>query len=74
MVLDTIGDMQLTPTKLKKNLGWVPKHDYESGISSTIKWYINNEDWMREVLNGSYKSYFDTQYGERIVKVEKNDE
>lgn len=54
--------------KIRNELGWLPKHDYESGIRATIRWYLDNEKWMNGVLSGAYKQYFDTQYGERLQK------
>ncbi|QJC53867.1 dTDP-glucose 4,6-dehydratase [Paenibacillus albicereus] len=52
--------------KIRHELGWTPKHDYESGIRETIRWYLDNEQWMKDVLSGAYQQYFDTQYGERL--------
>ncbi|ASS67325.1 MULTISPECIES: dTDP-glucose 4,6-dehydratase [unclassified Paenibacillus] len=52
--------------KIRNELGWSPQHDYESGIRTTIRWYLDNEEWMKGVLNGSYQSYFKLQYGDRL--------
>ncbi|WP_339278980.1 dTDP-glucose 4,6-dehydratase [Paenibacillus sp. FSL W8-1187] len=52
--------------KIRSELGWTPKHDYESGIRATIRWYLDNEAWMNGVLSGAYQQYFDTQYGDRL--------
>ena len=41
-------------TKIKKDLNWLPKEDFSSGIEKTIKWYIENEDWWRKIQNNKY--------------------
>lgn len=50
-------------SKLKKELGWTPSTDFASGLSKTIDWYMNNEGWVKRVTDGSYKEYYDRQYG-----------
>jgi len=52
--------------KLRNELGWSPKYNYESGIRETIRWYLNNQEWMEQVTSGSYQSYYDKQYKERL--------
>jgi len=42
-------------TKIKKELGWSPQTRFEEGIRSTVKWYIDNEKWWRDILSGDYK-------------------
>nr|WP_285891227.1 dTDP-glucose 4,6-dehydratase [Paenibacillus pasadenensis] len=56
--------------KIRNELGWTPKHDYESGIRATIRWYLDNEEWMKGVQSGAYKQYFETQYGDRLKEAE----
>lgn len=41
--------------KIKRELGWVPGETFETGLRETIKWYLNNQDWCRRVLDGSYR-------------------
>lgn len=63
-VADRLGHDQryaINPTKIE-NLGWKPRHTFESGIKQTIKWYVEQEKWWKQILNGSYKSYFEKQY------------
>lgn len=52
--------------KIRNELGWVPKHHYESGIHATIEWYLGNQEWMERILTGEYQAYFDTQYSHRL--------
>ena len=41
-------------TKLKTELGWIPQETFESGIDKTIRWYLDNEGWWRDILSGAY--------------------
>lgn len=41
--------------KIQRELGWVPKESFESGIRKTVEWYLNNLDWCRHVQDGSYQ-------------------
>ncbi|MDD9196713.1 dTDP-glucose 4,6-dehydratase [Aliivibrio sp. S3MY1] len=42
-------------SKIEKELGWVPKESFETGIRKTVEWYLNNENWWKRVLNGEYQ-------------------
>ena len=42
-------------TKIKTDLGWEPKQDHESGFRKTVDWYLDNENWWQEILDGSYQ-------------------
>lgn len=52
--------------KIRNELGWRPKFNYEDGIRETIRWYLNNQEWIQQIMNGSYQSYYETQYKERL--------
>lgn len=41
--------------KIRKELGWVPRQDHESGFRKTVQWYLDNEDWWQQILDGSYR-------------------
>ncbi|WP_168123915.1 dTDP-glucose 4,6-dehydratase [Paenibacillus sp. HB172176] len=43
--------------KLRSTLGWEPKHDYESGIRETIRWYLSNPEWLASIKSGEYRRY-----------------
>ncbi|MBF4465692.1 dTDP-glucose 4,6-dehydratase [Flavobacterium sp. LC2016-12] len=49
-------------TKINKELGWKPSVTFEEGLEKTINWYLNNEEWLRNVTSGSYKDYYKKQY------------
>jgi len=56
----------IDPKKLETELGWKPKYNFDTGIAQTIQWYLDNEDWWRNILSGEYNNYFKTMYGERL--------
>lgn len=43
-------------SKIQNELGWNPKHDYETGIRKTIKWYLSHAEWLKRIETGAYKS------------------
>ncbi len=49
-------------TKIKKELGWEPSVTFEEGLSITIDWYLENENWLNNVTSGQYQSYYEQQY------------
>jgi dTDP-glucose 4,6-dehydratase len=51
--------------KIEKDLGWTPAHQFESGITKTIRWYLENKQWWERITTGEYKKYYEQQYGER---------
>lgn len=55
----------IDPEKLKNELGWKPKYNFDTGIDMTIKWYLENRVWWENILSGEYKYYFDKVYGDR---------
>jgi dTDP-glucose 4,6-dehydratase len=42
-------------SKLKRELGWKPAHSFEQGIADTVDWYLDHQDWVQRVLDGSYR-------------------
>lgn len=53
-------------TKIKTELGWKPKHIFETGIKATIEWYLNNRTWWERIQSGAYQTYYEKQYGVRL--------
>ncbi len=49
-------------TKITTELGWKPSYTFEQGIKETIQWYTENEQWMKNVNSGNYKSYYEKMY------------
>lgn len=56
----------IDPTKTMQELGWQPKHSFETGIEETIHWYLDNKDWWMHIQSGAYQEYYTKQYGERL--------
>jgi len=52
-------------TKLNKELGWKPSLQFEEGLEKTVDWYLENQDWVRDVTSGDYQKYYDRQYVKR---------
>ncbi len=49
--------------KIKKDLGWVPQTDLKTGMEMTIDWYLDNQEWLKQVRDGSYRQYYQEMYG-----------
>jgi len=67
-VQDRLGhDMRyaIDPSKIAKDLGWYPETDFETGIRKTIKWYLENQEWVNEVASGDYQKYYEEMYGNK---------
>ena len=65
-VQDRLGhDMRyaIDPSKIAKELGWYPETDFETGIRKTVVWYLENQNWVEEVVSGDYQKYYDNMYG-----------
>lgn len=52
-------------TKITTELGWEPKYTFERGIEETIQWYLNNLQWMEDVVSGDYLKYYEEMYSNR---------
>ncbi|MEH7115669.1 dTDP-glucose 4,6-dehydratase [Neobacillus niacini] len=53
-------------TKLRTELGWSPKYNFDTGIEQTINWYLNNREWWENIISGEYQEYVKAQYGDRL--------
>lgn len=49
-------------TKLQRELGWEPSLQFEEGIEKTVRWYLDNQEWMDNVTSGEYEKYYDSMY------------
>ena len=52
-------------TKLQKELGWEPSLQFEEGIEKTVRWYLDNQEWMDNVTSGDYQKYYENMYSNR---------
>lgn len=55
----------LDASRIRRELGWEPKHRFEEALETTIRWYMENESWWRAVKSGEYRDYYERQYGQR---------
>lgn len=49
-------------TKLKNEFNWEPSLQFEEGIERTIRWYLNNQEWMEHIISGEYEKYYESMY------------
>ena len=49
-------------TKLQRELGWEPSLQFEEGIERTVKWYLENQEWLDNVTSGEYLRYYEEMY------------
>ena len=52
----------MNATKIERELGWKPKETFETGIQKTVRWYLEHDDWVRDVTSGSYRQWIETHY------------
>ena len=55
----------IDPTKIHRELGWLPTTTFEAGIKKTIAWYLENRAWWEEIVSGEYQNYYEKMYGNR---------
>ena len=52
-------------SKIQEELGWKPHYTFETGITETIEWYLNNREWWKRIKSGEYMEYYEEMYGNR---------
>ena len=55
----------INASKIKNELGWEPSVTFEQGLSLTLDWYLNNQEWLDSVTSGAYQQYYEKQYKNR---------
>ena len=48
--------------KLNRELGWEPSPQFEEGIEKTVRWYLDNQEWMDHITSGEYENYYNSMY------------
>ncbi|MCH1642343.1 dTDP-glucose 4,6-dehydratase [Paenibacillus timonensis] len=56
----------IDPTKAMSELGWKPKYSFETGIQKTVRWYLDNQEWLTCAQSSAYQNYNAKQYGEML--------
>ncbi len=67
-VTDRLGhDMRyaIDSRKLQRELGWEPSLQFEEGIEKTVRWYLDNQEWMDNITSGEYEKYYEEMYKNR---------
>jgi len=54
-------------SKIKRELGWEPRHSFDTGLKGTVDWYLNHREWVTGILTGSYQAYYARQYAARLA-------
>ena len=54
-------------TKLQKELGWEPSLQFEEGIEKTVRWYLDNQEWMDNITSGEYEKYYSEMYAGKTI-------
>ena len=57
----------IDPTKIEQELGWKPKYNFDTGITQTIKWYLDNQEWVNHITNGEYLRFMKSYYKEETI-------
>jgi dTDP-glucose 4,6-dehydratase len=52
-------------SKIENELGWTPKYEVEVGIEETVNWYLENKEWVKNIVSGEYLNYYKEQYVNR---------
>ena len=45
----------IDPSRISDELGWAPREDFSTGLRRTVQWYIDNDEWIRRIEDGSYR-------------------
>ncbi len=51
--------------KIEKELGWKPSVTFEQGLDKTVRWFLENQEWLNNIISGDYEKYYDQQYVKR---------
>ncbi|RAK12622.1 dTDP-glucose 4,6-dehydratase [Halanaerobium saccharolyticum] len=57
----------IDPTKISNELDWEPTILFDEGIKRTIKWYLDNKEWWKNIISGDYKDYYEIMYKDKRV-------
>ena len=55
----------IDPSKIHRELGWLPETKFAVGIEKTIAWYLENREWWENIISGEYQNYYEKMYGNR---------
>jgi len=52
-------------TRIQRELGWRPRHTFESGLRETVQWYLEHTEWVQRVQSGEYRQWLEQNYASR---------
>ena len=55
----------IDPTKIHRELGWLPETKFADGLDRTIEWYLTHREWWETIISGEYRNYYEKMYGNR---------
>ena len=55
----------IDPTKIHRELGWLPETKFADGLDKTIDWYLTHREWWETIISGEYRNYYEKMYGNR---------
>jgi dTDP-glucose 4,6-dehydratase len=55
----------IDPTKIHRELGWLPETKFADGLDKTIDWYLMHREWWETIISGEYRNYYEKMYGDR---------
>ena len=55
----------IDPSKIHKELGWLPETAFDEGMKKTVQWYVEHREWWEHIINGEYQDYYDRMYTNR---------
>jgi dTDP-glucose 4,6-dehydratase len=61
----------LSSDKTMRETGWRPEVDFDEGLSLTVSWYHDHPDWVERVKSGEYQSYYERNYGNRELELDR---
>ena len=59
------GLLGIDISKIKTELAWQPSLDFSEGLEKTVDWYLENEEWLNNVISGEYRKYYKDQYDQK---------
>ena len=62
---EQLADINAEIEETQNELGWYPETCFDEGIEKTIVWYLNHQDWVKNVTSGDYQNYYDSMYKNR---------
>jgi dTDP-glucose 4,6-dehydratase len=57
----------MNASKMERELGWRPRHGFETSLRTTVQWYLENTDWVENVTSGAYRTWIEKNYAARAV-------